>query len=407
MITQVEFSFSLYLNHSIIFCEHFIIRKIILMLSSWVVISIIAVVRLELNQVKTEKIQGYILSLRLIFYVFFTNNSFLGFYIIFELSLIPIFILVIGWGYQPERMKARISLLFYTLTGSLPLLGFFIYIGSKFERYSLRIDVVQPLMSNFLSFAALTAFLIKTPLFIAHLWLPKAHVEAPVFGSILLAALLLKLGTFGVFIYLEFLNLSTSGILVFSIALVSTVLVRAICFRLLDIKIIVAYSSVAHIGIVLFLIYLSNSSRLQRAVLIMLSHGFRSAGLFFIAHIQYLRSHSRALLVNKIIIANLPRITLAWFLVICLNLAAPPTINLLAELLIIINIALQLKIFRILLVLGVILSSVYSLVIYSSITQTRARISFRTPRFSESELLNIRFYLIPGWLLILVAFIFI
>lgn len=407
MITQVEFSFSLYLNHSIVFCEHFIIRKIILMLSSWVVISIIAVVRLELNQLKTEKIQGYILSLRLIFYVFFTNNSFLGFYIIFELSLIPIFILVIGWGYQPERMKARISLLFYTLTGSLPLLGFFIYIGSKFERYSLRIDVVQPLMSNFLSFAALTAFLIKTPLFIAHLWLPKAHVEAPVFGSILLAALLLKLGTFGVFIYLEFLNLSTSGILVFSIALVSTVLVRAICFRLLDIKIIVAYSSVAHIGIVLFLIYLSNSSRLQRAVLIMLSHGFRSAGLFFIAHIQYLRSHSRALLVNKIIIANLPRITLAWFLVICLNLAAPPTINLLAELLIIINIALQLKIFRILLVLGVILSSVYSLVIYSSITQTRARISFRTPRFSESELLNIRFYLIPGWLLTLVAFIFI
>lgn len=229
----------------------------------------------------------------------------------FEISLIPIFILVIGWGYQPERTKASIRLLFYTLTGSLPLLGFFLYMGSKFDSNVLSSDLGNLPFNNLVSLAALRAFLIKTPMFLTHLWLPKAHVEAPVFGSMLLAALLLKLGTFGIFIYLDLLNFSISGIFVFSIAFVSTVSVRAICFRLLDIKIIVAYSSVAHMGIVLFLLYLSNTSRLQSGILIMLAHGFRSAALFFMVHVQYTRSHRRALLISKIVLANLPALTLA------------------------------------------------------------------------------------------------
>lgn len=376
-----------------------------LVLSSWIIVSIITVVRLELNQSKIHKVQNYFIGLRLIFYLFFTSNNLLGFYIMFELSLIPIFILIIGWGYQPERLKASLRLLFYTLTGSLPLLGFFIYTGSKSDNFLLSTELIGFTINNFISLAALGAFLIKTPMFLTHLWLPKAHVEAPVFGSILLAALLLKLGTFGVLVFLNFLSVLTSGIVVFSIGLVSTVLVRAICFRLLDIKIIVAYSSVAHIGMVLFLLYLSNLSRTQRAILIMLAHGFRSAALFFIAHVQYVRRHTRALLLNKILLTNLPALTLVWFLVICLNLAAPPTINLLAELIIIISLTLQLKILGICIVLAVILGSIYRLIIYSSITQNNSHISLNIGVFLESELLNINFYLIPGWFLILVAFI--
>lgn len=273
----------------------------------------------------------------------FSSSDYLLFYVRFESSLIPTLILILGWGYQPERIQAGVYILFYTLFASLPLL--LSLIGLYYNKGTLILNLVDNIRNYFFLdgcwyVITVFAFIVKLPIFLFHLWLPKAHVEAPVAGSIILAGVLLKLGGYGLIRVLPLFNESNKIFSWFwvSIRLVGSVIVRCICLRQVDIKALIAYSSVAHIALVLCGLMTFGYWGIRGAVVVMIGHGLCSSGLFCLANIVYERIGSRSLLIRKGLINFMPTIALWWFLLRAGNIAAPPTLNLLGEISLIISI---------------------------------------------------------------------
>jgi len=345
------------------------------------------------------------ITLILFLIMFFFSSETLNLYIIFELAVLPIFMIIIGWGYQTERLEASLRLLFYTVTASLPLLGIYLWIYfSSLTTNLILIDKIiilnNSLTSKIVIFCLLAAFLVKLPIYGVHIWLPKAHVEAPVFGSIILAAILLKLGRFGIWIFVPYIYLDRVNIFI-SIRLVGGVLVRILCLRLTDLKIIIAYSSVRHIGCVLVPIFISNRISSFSGMLLILAHGVRSSAIFLISFYLYQRNYSRRLLITKGLLISSSMISLFWFIILIINIAAPPTINLLAEILVIARRIYQNSFNFILFILIIVLGTAYRLIIFSSSIQGNKtqRINLKILNLNESLILAN--HLIWGFTLIL------
>lgn len=267
-----------------------------------------------------------------LFLTFSSLNLFI-FYLFFEVSLIPTLILIVGWGYQPERIEAGIYLLFYTLFVSLPIIISIFYYYENF--FSMDYYFLKNINNVFIYICINRVFFIKIPIFFVHLWLPKAHVEAPVAGSIILAGIILKLGGYGLirllFIFLE-VGIKINFIFII-IRLVGGFFVSLICIRQRDTKSLIAYSSVAHIGLVLGGLMRLNIWGFWGSLVIILAHGLCSSGLFCLANISYERLGRRSLYLNKGFLNIIPRISLWWFLFCACNIAAPPSLNLLGEIL--------------------------------------------------------------------------
>nr|AFZ40840.1 NADH dehydrogenase subunit 4 [Monochamus alternatus] len=305
-------------------------------------------------------------NLMLALYLAFSSMNLFIFYLFFEISLIPTLILIIGWGYQPERIEAGIYLLFYTLMVSLPMMISIFYYYEKF--FSLDFCFMTNDLKNLFMYLCMNfVFFVKMPMFFVHLWLPKAHVEAPVSGSMILAGIMLKLGGYGLMRVMNlFLTVGMKFNFIFIIiSLMGGFFVSLMCLRQSDIKSLIAYSSVAHMGLVLGGIMTLNIWGFWGSLIMMLAHGLCSSGLFCLANISYERLMSRSLYLNKGLINIFPSLSLWWFLFSSSNMAAPPSLNLLGEILLINSLVSFSSIFMIFLSLISFFSAAYSLFLYA------------------------------------------
>ncbi len=298
-----------------------------------------------------------------LFFTFSSINLFI-FYLFFEISLIPTLILIMGWGYQPERLEAGVYILFYTMLMSLPILIllFYMYVWGGSLVYFLLIDLDY----LYFYFILNIVFFVKIPIFFLHLWLPKAHVEAPVSGSIILAGVMLKLGGYGllrlIYILKKFLNLN---LFIIVLRVYGGLIISLVCIRQRDIKSLIAYSSVAHMGIALAGVLTLKSWGLLGSFSIIVAHGLRSSGLFRLANLSYERSLRRRIYINKGIIRIMPKFSLWWFLLLSSRIAAPLSLNFFREIILIYRISIFRNLLIFYLFILIFFRAVYSLYLFS------------------------------------------
>lgn len=303
----------------------------------------------------------------------FVALDLLGFFVFFEISLIPIYFLVLIWGSRERKVRASYLISIYTLLGSIFMFFNILYVYSKTGTtdYELLLNVHFSFEDQlFLWLTFFIAFASKIPVFPLHIWLPEAHVEAPTIGSVMLAVLLLKLGTYGLIRFS--LPLFPEGTVYFAplvvvFAVLGIIFTCLTAIRQIDLKKIIAYSSVGHMNIVLLGIVSGNSEALQGAIFQMLSHGVVSGALFFSVGVIYERYSVRSIKYFGGLAFFCPLFAIIFLIFSLANISFPLTSSFIGEFLIFMGVFQYNIIITLFACTSMVLGAVYTLWTYNRI----------------------------------------
>ena len=295
------------------------------------------------------------------------------FYIFFESVLIPMFLIILIWGSRERKIRAGYLLFLYTVIGSLFMLVAILDIHSQFgtTNYLLLLSTKFPEdYQYYVWFAFFISFAVKVPMLPFHIWLPEAHVEAPTAGSVILAGILLKLGTYGIIRFLiPLFPLATLYYtpLVYTMASVAVMYTSLTAIRQNDMKRIIAYASVAHMNLVLLGIFSLTLQGIEGAIIQSISHGFVSSALFLCVGVLYERHHSRLLEYYGGVTLVMPLFATIFLFFILANIAFPMTSSFVGEFLILAGTYDSNTFAAFLGCTGMVLGTVYSLWLYNRI----------------------------------------
>jgi len=320
----------------------------------------------------TVRVRDYMLAflvLETMMVGMFSAQDFVVFYMFFEGVLIPMFLIIGVWG-GPRRVYASFKFFLYTLAGSILMLLALLAIWYHADTTDLAVLMHTPFparMQFWLFLAFLASFAVKVPMWPVHTWLPDAHVEAPTAGSVILAGVLLKMGAYG------FLRFSVPMLpqasqyfapLMFSLGVIAVIYTSLVAFAQTDMKKLIAYSSVAHMGVVVIGIFTFNAQGVQGALFQMLSHGIVSAALFLCVGVVYDRIHTRDIARYGGLAGRMPGYALIFMVFTMASVGLPGTSGFVGEFLVLVGafkVSLYLAYFG---SFGMILGAVYMLYLY-------------------------------------------
>ena len=364
--------------------------------------------------IQNEKyLKEYLISIffiHLILLIIFSILDLFLFYVFFEALLIPMYLLIGLWGSRERKIRAAYLLFFYTVCGSLLFFISIIYIYSVTGTFNYEFLLYYNFSYTeqlFLWFGFFISFASKIPMFPFHIWLPEAHVEAPTVGSVLLAGILLKLGVYGFLRYSLVLFPDAS---IFYIPFIYTLSIIGIIFaslnaiRQTDLKRIIAYSSIAHMNLIVLGLFSFNSIGLEGAILQSISHGFVSGALFFLVGILYDRYHTRLLFYYGGLVHMMPIYSSFFLFFTMANIALPGTSSFIGEFTLLLGIFKNNIFTCIISATSVVLSGAYSLWLYNRICFGNLKINY-TLKYKDLNKYEI-LILIPLFILVLFVGIF-